>query len=182
VTRLVQRADRELANGLGNLANRTVSLVHRYGWRPDSDPGPLADLTAAARALPVRIDEALGRFDFAAATAAIWDLVQCANRAVERERPWELAHRDATARRDGVLAALVHACRVMATECAPFIPDGAQRLRGQLGTGASVGPVGPGVRPPCGRRSRACSRMTSCGPDPSTHSPMSTACRSGTPS
>lgn len=143
VARLVQRSDRELANGLGNLANRTVSLVHRYGRRPDSDPDAVADLTAATRALPARIDDALGRFDFAAATAAIWDLVQCANRAVERERPWELARRDATARRDGVLAGLVHACRVLAAECAPFIPDGAQRLRGQLGAGASVGPVGP---------------------------------------
>ncbi|MGE3289674.1 MAG: methionine--tRNA ligase [Pseudonocardia sp.] len=134
--RLVERADRELAHGLGNLVNRTVALVHRYG-PPTHVADVRPELTAAAVALPGRIDAALGRFDFGAATDALWAVVESANRAVERERPWE--------RRDDVgpvLATLLDACRVLAAECAPFLPDGAARLSGQLGSGARVGPVG----------------------------------------
>jgi methionyl-tRNA synthetase len=151
VPRLVERANRELANGLGNLVNRTVSLVHRHRIAIEADPhraaAHLGALGAAAAGLPGRIDDALDRFDFRAATDAIWAVVAAGNRAIEREQPWRLAGRtgDAAARSrlEAVAAELVHACRVLAAECAPFLPDGADRLSAQLGHGGHVGPAGP---------------------------------------
>ena len=151
VPRLVERANRELANGLGNLVNRTVSLVHRHRIAIAAEPlraaAHLGALRAAAADLPGRIDDALHRFDFRAATDAIWAVVAEGNRAIEREQPWRLAGRPddaaARARLDAVSGALVHACRVLAAECAPFLPDGADRLRAQLGHGAQVGQAGP---------------------------------------
>lgn len=139
--RLVERADRELAGGLGNLVNRTVALLHRLrdAQVPAADPVRSALATAAAE-LPGRIDAELRRFDLRRATGAIRDVVDLANRFVEQERPWEPAPAD---RIDAVLATLVAAGRTLATECGPFIPDGAARLRTALGSGRTVGPAVP---------------------------------------
>ena len=133
--RLVTRADRELAHGLGNLVHRTVALVHRHGGRVDGQPGGAS--AAAAAALPDRVDAALARFDVRAAAAAVWAVVEEGNRTVSRERPWELSGDDRRLR--DVLATVVYACRAVATEIGPFLPDAAARLRERLGDGADVG-------------------------------------------
>ncbi|HEX9999687.1 MAG TPA: methionine--tRNA ligase [Actinoplanes sp.] len=131
--RLLTRYHQDLANGVGNLVNRTVSLVWRYragivSKVPAKDP-PTEDL-------PTAIDQALAAFDFRAATEAIWATVAEANRFIEAERPWELTGDGQ--RLDAVLAILVATCRSLAHELAPFLPAGAARLSAQLGTGGSV--------------------------------------------
>ncbi|MCU7725319.1 methionine--tRNA ligase [Actinoplanes sp. KI2] len=160
VERLVQRADGDLANGLGNLVNRTVALVHklRAGQVPQAaDPGEAARLANACATLAGRVDRALADFDFRAATDALWSVVDEGNRLVEAARPWELAHaqrtgdRSAAARLDTLLTSLVRACRVLADELRPFLPVGAQRLRDQLLSGDRVGrpqPAFPRLRQP----------------------------------
>jgi methionyl-tRNA synthetase len=145
VERLVSRANRDLANGIGNLQNRTLTLVHKFRGGRTANPTSAvvlgSALVQAYEALPRVIDQALERFDFRAATDGIWSVVEAGNRLVETERPWELARREANgdaaaARRlDDVLGILVEACRVVADELRPFIPDGAAALRGQLDTG-----------------------------------------------
>jgi methionyl-tRNA synthetase len=143
VARLVDRADRELAGGLGNLVQRIVVLAHRVGdgrlVRGDGAPDEVA---VAAGALPGRIDDALARFDLRGATAEIWSFVEVANRVLERERPWERS----APRRDAVLAGLVDSSRVAVGECLPFLPDGAAHLLARLGDGDSVGRAGPVFR------------------------------------
>ena len=152
VERLVHRADGELADGLGNLVNRTLTLVHKYrdgrvSLAPDS--GEAARLANACATLAGRVDRALDDFDFRSATDALWSVVDEGNRLVEAARPWELARaertgdRSATARLDAVLTGLVRACRVLADELQPFLPVGAQRLCDQLLTGDRVGPPKP---------------------------------------
>jgi methionyl-tRNA synthetase len=142
VARLVDRADRELAGGLGNLVQRLVVLAHRTGGSLARGVGAPDEPASAARALPGRIDDALARFDLRGATAAIWSFVEVANRVLERERPWERTARN----RDAVLAGLVDACRVAVGECLPFLPDGAAQLLVRLGEGDVVGPAGPVFR------------------------------------
>jgi methionyl-tRNA synthetase len=140
VARLVDRADRELAGGLGNLVQRLVVLAHRLdGGRLRPGDGAPHDVAAHARELPDRIDDALVRFDLRAASAAIWSFVELANRVLERERPWD----GAAPHREAVLAGLVDASRVAVGECVPFLPDGAGQLLARLGTGDTVGPAGP---------------------------------------
>jgi len=139
--RLAARAD-ELADGLGNLVNRTIALLHRY--RPDGlDPAasPLAEaasLLAALEQAPTDIASALDRFDFRAATDVLWAAVTDTNRFVSATRPWELGRAecagDATASRrlDSALVVLVDACRAIAREFRPFLPDGASRIEQAL--------------------------------------------------
>jgi len=136
VDRLVQRHDQDLANGLGNLVNRVLTLVRKY--RPGGvDPAPVGV------AVPARIDEALAAFDFRAALDTLCSVVDEGNRLVDSERPWELHRNHAGPRLDEVLATLLGWCRLAATELAPFLPTGSARLLAQLDATESPSPVFP---------------------------------------
>ena len=139
--RLVARANDDLANGLGNLVSRVVTLVHRYRQgavpRPDSGSAAAAGqraLVAACQRAPERIAAALAAFDFRTATAAAWDIVDEANRYVEQTEPWLLARAerdgDPAAGRllDDSLALLVDACSELGRVLAPFLPGLAGRI------------------------------------------------------
>jgi methionyl-tRNA synthetase len=126
--RLLARYHQDLANGLGNLVNRTVSLVHKHRGGVVGEPAP-----AVLPDLPAAVDRALAVFDFRAATGAIAAAVTDANRFVEAERPWE-----GGTRLDTVLGTLVATGRVLARELSPFLPAGAARLTAQLGAGSRV--------------------------------------------
>ena len=146
--RLLTRYHQDLANGVGNLVNRTLSLVHRYrdGAVPDRDPTAAVgrELIDMCTGLSADVDRALTAFDFRAATDAVQTIVTAANRFVEAERPWVLAKGeqsgDAAAgeRLDAVLSILVEACRCVTHELTPFVPEGAARVSAQLGTGSFV--------------------------------------------
>jgi len=141
VARLIARANEDLANGLGNLVSRVISMAHRYRQgqlRPAAtrelaaaDAGPLL---AACELAPDRVSAALAAYDIRAATTAIWDIVGEANRYVERAEPWRLASAeragDASAglQLDAALGVLIAACRTLAAELAPFLPGLAGRL------------------------------------------------------
>ncbi len=153
VERLVKRANGDLANGLGNLQNRTLTLVHNYREGQISKPSGATSvgtqLVKAYQALPYLIDEALARFDFRAATDALWSVVEASNRLIETQRPWELARRDeqgeqAATQLDEVLSVLAEACRILAAEAGPFIPTGSSALSKQFRTGdGSIAPPTP---------------------------------------
>ncbi|MBD7997002.1 methionine--tRNA ligase [Oerskovia gallyi] len=152
--RLVARHDDELAHGVGNLVNRTLTLVHRFrGGAVPAIPRARAtdpdELSAAVGQVGTAVDAALADADLRAATRAVRRVVDAANRYVNAEKPWELAARertgnqDAGGRLDQVLARLVEACRVVAVELSPFVPDGAARLREQLGSPQVAEASGP---------------------------------------
>lgn len=142
VERLVGCYDRDLANGLGNLVSRTLTLARRARtWSVPPAAGVGVGVRAAARALPDGVDAALARYDLRSACEAITGLVEQGNRFIEGEAPWRLARAadagdlEAAARFEGVVDALVELCRVAAHELAPFVPDGAARLVEQLDAG-----------------------------------------------
>jgi methionyl-tRNA synthetase len=168
--RLIARANDDLANDLGNLVSRVVTLVHRNRQGQVASPGaPLAPHAWAARALeqarvnlPGRICAALAAFDFRAATGAIRDVVEEANRYVERTEPWRLASAErrgqpgAGESLDACLALLVQTCSELGRELAPFVPGLAARIQAACdGSGGRLpdprpvfprlpGPDGPG--------------------------------------
>src|ERR1700728_4102107 len=116
VDRLIRRANDELANGIGNLVNRVVTMIHRYrDGHPPELPGLAAgllahhDLDIACRQARNLIGAALEKFDFREATAAVWAIADEANRFVNRARPWQLAKDgpDAAGRLDAALGTLL---------------------------------------------------------------------------
>jgi methionyl-tRNA synthetase len=87
--RLIARHDADLAGGIGNLVNRVVTLIRKFG----AAPHPTVILKT--------VDEA--------------------NRLIEQTRPWE-------GHQAQVLANLLHTCRAIGEELAPFVPDLAERV------------------------------------------------------
>jgi methionyl-tRNA synthetase len=133
---LAARADAELANGLGNLVSRTVSLARRR--RPDgvpaggARPAEAAALGEALDCLGDRIDAALAIYDFRAAVAAIRAVVVEANRFASTARPWELARTGRDEELEAALGVLVEACGRIAEELRPFLPAAAGRIAAAL--------------------------------------------------
>ena len=138
VERLIGRANDELANGIGNLVNRVVTMIHRYrAGRAPADRASAPDseaLDSAVRNAPGLIAGALEDFDFRRATEAVWQIADEANRYVNRARPWELAKAGDSATLDAVLSALLLACQAIGAHLAAFLPDAAARITGQCAT------------------------------------------------
>jgi len=128
----------ELADGLGNLINRAITLVGRYRARglgaTKARSAEAQALHALTDATPREIDDALARFDLRAATSSLWHLADEANRFVTATRPWQLAKAeesgdaDAATALDEALGALLDACHQLARELQPFLPGASRRV------------------------------------------------------
>ena len=150
----IRRYNADLANDFGNLVNRTVTMTNRYlgGERPA--PGPASSIAAAAKTALRDYGDRLEACLLHDALAALWTLVESANRLVDAEKPWDLAKAAKTGdtaaaqRLRDVLGDLLEACRLVGLAVAPFMPATAPRVLAQLGYGypyATDGNGGPPV-------------------------------------
>ncbi len=137
--RFLQRFNADLANDLGNLANRSLSMIYRYcnGIVPELGGTTSADddlRKVTISAFDVYHKE-MNAFAYGAALEAIWQLVSRANRYVEENAPWKLA-RDASRkeRLETVLHLLAETVAVLSYLISPFMPETAQKMAAQLGT------------------------------------------------
>lgn len=147
--RLVERANQDLANGVGNLVSRVTTLARGRDIGDSAAVGPAgrgADLAggaaaggagrllAAASGARAEVTAALAIADFRSALAAIWPIVDLANSYLEATAPWHLARaartgdHQAAAQLDTFLGILLHACRALASELTPFVPGLAARI------------------------------------------------------
>jgi len=151
--RVRARYHADLANGLGNLVNRTVSMVHRYrgGRLAAATEGPSADVTALEAMgsdAALRFDAAMQNYQVHAALEAAWELVAAANGFVESSAPWKLAKDSSQASRlTEVLAALLEAARLAVALAHPVIPGAAEKLLVQLGFPGNISPAWGALRP-----------------------------------
>ncbi len=131
----------DLADTLGNLASRTLSMVHRYrgGTVPRDPAGGATPLERDARAALDEYAAALDAYDLSGGAAHLIDLAARANRYVEETAPWKLAKDPAQAATlDAALAALTRTVARLAVLAAPYLPDRAAALWDALGTGRSL--------------------------------------------
>jgi methionyl-tRNA synthetase len=130
VARLVGRANQDLANGLGNVTKRIVTLVRRLrdGCVPTADAGPLA----AVSDLEDDVADRLDHFDLTGATRAIVAAVSVLNRDLEATKPWTLTGGTDASALDLVLARHVASARCIARAARPIVPALAGRLLAQL--------------------------------------------------
>ena len=138
---LITRINVELANDLGNLAQRSLSLIARNcaGRLPGRGAVSAADaeLLTAAEALPGALRERLDRQLFHEALEDVWKVVRAANVYVDHQAPWALRRTD-PARMAAVLRILADALRVIATVLQPFMPESMGRMLDQLGVPADA--------------------------------------------
>ncbi|MSU58266.1 MAG: methionine--tRNA ligase [Pedosphaera sp.] len=145
------RYQAELANGLGNLINRSLSMLKRY--RNGVVPARADELAPDANKVIADTRALLEQNQLQAALLAIWSLVTRANQYVDQTKPFSLAKDPTQAKRlDEVLYNLAETCRVLAVLLWPFIPNSATKIYGQLGlseapekfSGANWGGLQPG--------------------------------------
>ncbi|MET0389886.1 MAG: class I tRNA ligase family protein, partial [Polyangiales bacterium] len=132
--RFVAAYNAELANGLGNLVQRVLGLTARAnaGRVPDADL-TVSDLTAITRALPAKVSAAVQTFALDDGLAHIFEVVDAANRFIDRTAPWAAIRAGDLASARQVLRAVLDTLAVLATELTPFLPRTAARLGEALG-------------------------------------------------
>ena len=132
------RYNNELANELGNLLSRSVSMIGKYrdGVIPQAGPEgeALAAVAAEGEAMVARSTEQYGELNVTGALDTIWEYVRRLNRLVEEEAPWKLAKDEAQAARlDAVLNGLAAGLRLVAIAVYPVIPVTAVEVLSRLG-------------------------------------------------
>jgi methionyl-tRNA synthetase len=142
---LVGRYNSDLANGLGNLASRTLNMVQQY--RGGAVPARYddADFRAEADETAIAVWESYERFDFSHALERIWSLIGRLDKLIVEYAPWKLAKSDAPESKEcldrilySALAGLHMICRLVE----PVLPHSASAIWQQLG---NAGPISPGL-------------------------------------
>ena len=137
---LIRHYNDELANDLGNLLNRVVSMIKRYRGGIIPAPGPVdvleEDLQKVARETPRRAAAVLESWEIGAALNITWEFVRRTNQYIEQSEPWRLARQPGQeSRLDSVLYSAAEATRLLAIFLAPYIPSASNRILAQLGLG-----------------------------------------------
>jgi methionyl-tRNA synthetase len=157
---IVQRINADLANDLGNLAQRSLSMIAKNCEARVPNPGQLtpADrmILAGADGALKRVEEAIDDFAIHRALEIVWALVADANRYFAGEEPW--AHKKTNPERMGtILYVTAEVTRQIAILVQPVMPDSAAKLLDQLAVPsakrdfAALGAKGrlkPGAHPP----------------------------------
>jgi methionyl-tRNA synthetase len=146
------RYNADLANDLGNLVNRTVSMIGRYreGVVPEGASQAVPDREIGERAehLKDEVGEAMRALDFQGALDGIWEVISRANKYIEQQAPWKLNSAatgegpesvQAGQRLDAVLFTLAETLRLISLHLEPFVPETAAKMRQQLGLESGAG-------------------------------------------
>ena len=138
---LISRMNVELANDLGNLAQRTLSFIAKNagGLLPEVGERVAADaaLLDEAAGLPGALRGLVERQAFHEALETVWRVVRAANAYVDHQAPWALRKTD-PARMATVLRVLTDSLRAIATVLQPFMPGSMARMLDQLGVPAAA--------------------------------------------
>ncbi len=133
--RLIDRANEDLANALGNVTNRIVTLVHRYF---DGEVPNAVDPLSEVKDLEERVVRAIADFQLREAAHLIIEAVTSLNRHLETTQPWRAAKQaSARAELESLLGLQLATARCIATAAAPIVPALAARLSHQLGDGTA---------------------------------------------
>lgn len=129
----VRKVNSELANNLGNLLNRTLSLLERHcqGVVPHSDPEHY--LREEANEIQATVHKHMTRLEFAKTIEAILALVDQVNKYLNDEKPWSLFKQDKQREGEQVLFTALEILRRTALNLYPFTPDLAANIWYQLG-------------------------------------------------
>ncbi len=136
---MLQRFNTDLANDLGNLLSRTLTMLERYYG--GVIPSPAAETEASDRELmelaletPGRMEALMDKLQFSGALEALWTLVKRSNKYIDENTPWALAREEGQRQRLGtVLYNLCESLRFISVLVSPYMPRTPRRIWSQLG-------------------------------------------------
>lgn len=144
---MVERMNADLANTLGNLVNRTISMTNKYfgGVVTDKNVADETekviddDLKSMASQLAAKVDAKMDGLRVADAITEIFNLFKRCNKYIDETMPWALAKDEAKKDRlETVLYNLIESIKTGAREIASFMPETSERILAQLGDGKVI--------------------------------------------
>jgi methionyl-tRNA synthetase len=142
---LVQRYNADLANGLGNLASRTLTMITRYFRGEIPYPSAAVSQKAGDSAIAERARETIAecsllfeQYQFSRALEVAWGLVAAVDKYIVENEPWALGERqdeESRSRLATILYTSAEALRIVTVLAHPVIPDATSRIWAQLGLG-----------------------------------------------
>ena len=145
---LVERINSDLANTLGNLVNRTISMSNKYfGGTVENKNVTLneeeaaidADLKSVVEKTPIAVEKKMDDLRVADAITEIFNLFKRCNKYIDETMPWALAKEEEKKDRlETVLYNLLESIKSGAKQLAPFMPETSEKILAQLGDGKVV--------------------------------------------
>ena len=140
---MVERLNSDLANTLGNLVNRTVSMTNKYFGGTVTNKGVTeevdADLKAVTENTPVLVEKKMDELRVADAMTEIFNLFKRCNKYIDETMPWALAKDEAKKDRlETVLWNLIQSISAGARLLESFMPETSEKILAQLGDGHVV--------------------------------------------
>jgi methionyl-tRNA synthetase len=130
---LINRYNAELANGLGNLSSRTLTMIHQYrgGTVPAGGHSTIAELAGETITAAV---EAFDNLEFSRGLEAVWGLLSAVDKYIVQQAPWKLAKQaGAQEQLDTALYTAAEALRIATVLLHPVLPDSTRKIWAQLG-------------------------------------------------
>ncbi|MCD8108398.1 MAG: methionine--tRNA ligase [Oscillospiraceae bacterium] len=136
---VIERYNTDLANNIGNLVNRTVTMVNKYFdgevVAPHDKTENDFDLEACAVQAKKNMEEHFESFHLADASADLITLARRANKYIDENEPWKLAKTDeGKSRLETVLYELIETIRFIGVLAAPFMPGTSEKILSQINT------------------------------------------------
>ena len=133
---LVGRYNSDLANGLGNLASRTLTMIHQYcGGAVPASSGASDIAMAASQAAAIALDY-FEKLEFSKALEAVWGLIGVVDKFIVERAPWKLVKAgddESKAQLAETLYTAAETLRIITALLYPVIPESASKIWSQLG-------------------------------------------------
>ena len=133
---LVGRINADLANDLGNLVSRSITMVHKYFKGELPAPGISCDEDEELKTKTLELidvyETLMKELQFHKALIAIWDVIGKVNKYIDTMAPWVLAKSDPE-RLSTVISHIIETIKIISALVWPFMPGSAEKIQDQLG-------------------------------------------------